>query len=287
MSDGPHPQVPRRRLRVDLRNAREAAGLTQDDVAKAMEWSLSKIIRIEAGSVGISTNDLKALLRLYKITDQRISDELLALARQSRERSWWSSYKDVLSRHYTQLIDYESAATSIHGFQPILVPGLLQTEEYARITIAQLVESLSPKDLDNLVEIRMKRQELHSRRPSPTMFFVIDEAVVRRVVGGKDVMRRQIDHLIAMGARRNVTIELVPFAAGVHPGMQGPFVIMQLPEPAHDDVLYLEGSKGAIVIIDNAEDVAIYQEKFEQLHKLSMSPADTAAYLRKVAEEMN
>jgi transcriptional regulator with XRE-family HTH domain len=285
MNDVPHPQVPRRRLRVDLRNAREAAGLTQDDVARAMEWSLSKIIRIEAGSVGVSSNDLKALLRLYKITDQGISDELLALARQSRERSWWSSYKDVLSRHYTQFIDYESAATSIQAFQPTLVPGLLQTEEYARITIAQLAES--PKDLDNLVEIRMKRQELLHRQPSPTTFFVIDEAVVKRVVGGRDVMRRQIDHLIATGARRNVTVELVPFTAGVHPGMQGPFVIMQLPEPVHDDVLYLEGSKGSMVIIDDPEDVASYQEKFEQLHKLSMNPADTAAYLRKIAEEMN
>lgn len=286
MSDGPHPQVPRRRLRVELRNAREAAAFTQDDVAKAMEWSLSKIIRIEAGSVGVSTNDLKALLRLYKINEQDRTDELLALARQSRERSWWSGYKDLLSLQYIQFIDYESAATAIRGFQPVLVPGLLQTQDYARVTIAQLAERVTPKIIEDLVEIRMKRQELLAREMSPAMLFILDEAVVRRVVGGKDVMRKQIAHLMELNARDNMTIELVPFSAGAHPGMQGPFVIMQLPEPAEDEILYLEGSKGAMVIRDDPEDLASYQEKFEQLRKLAMTPGDTAACLRKIVEEI-
>src|ERR1700683_606310 len=193
MSDSRHPQVPRRRLRAELRGAREAADLTQDDVAKAMEWSLSKIIRIEAGSVGVSSNDLKALIRLYKIDDPNRVDELLALARQSRERSWWSGYKELLNLQYIQFIDYESAATFIHGFQPVLVPGLLQTEGYARVTITQLGENLTPKVIDDLVEIRMKRQELLAQETPPGMSFVLDEAVVRRVVGGGEVSERGVE----------------------------------------------------------------------------------------------
>src|ERR1700689_4204887 len=133
--DGPSPAVQRRRLRAELRKARLEAGLTQDQVAVAMDWSLSKLIRIENGSVGISTNDLKAILRLYKIVEADRTSDLVALARAARERSWWSVYRDVAPPRLLQLIEYEAASFITRNFQPLLVPGLLQTEDYARAVL--------------------------------------------------------------------------------------------------------------------------------------------------------
>src|SRR5690242_3192321 len=152
MGDGPRQVVKRRRLRAELRNARMAADLTQDQVAEAMEWSPSKIIRIEAGSVGVSANDMKALLRLYHITDPERVDELLALARVARERS--TTYKGASSK-LLQYIDYEAAASAIHMFQTVLVPGLLQTEEYARAVITTLKPDAPKAEVEALVRLRM------------------------------------------------------------------------------------------------------------------------------------
>jgi transcriptional regulator with XRE-family HTH domain len=286
MGDSPNPLVPRRRLRAEIRNLRQEVGLTQDQVAEAMDWSLSKVIRIEAGSVGISTNDLKALLRLYKISDPGRVEDLVSLARLARERSWWSTHKDILSPQLIQFIEYEAAASVNRGFQPTLVPGLLQTEEYARAIISELGSPSTPERLDSIVSVRMKRQELLDRADPPTLHFILDEAVIRRVVGGQSVMRRQIHQIIEMAAKPNVTVEVVPFAVGVHPGMQGPFVILEFPDPGDDDVLYLEGFRGDVIIRDVPEDVAAFSVSFERLRKLSLGPDESVSHLGKVADDM-
>ena len=213
--------------------------MTQEQVAAAMDWSLSKVIRIEAGSVGISTNDLKALLRHYKILDDQRIAELVALARAARERSWWQSYRDIASPRLLQFIEYEAAASIIRQFESLLVPGLLQTEEYARVVIEQQAEPSTRERVGGLVEVRMRRQDLLDRDDPPLLFFILDEAVVRRMVGGKAIMRHQILHLVEIANSPNVTIEVIPFSAGVHPGMKGPFVAIEFPDPIDDDVLYL------------------------------------------------
>jgi hypothetical protein len=251
-----------------------------------MDWSLSKVIRIEAGSVGISTNDLKALLLLYKISDPDRVADLVALARQARERTWWSTHKDILSPQLIQFIEYEAAASVNRGFQPTLVPGLLQTEEYARAIISELGNPSTPERLDSIVSVRMKRQELLDRADPPTLHFILDEAVIRRAVGGQSVMRRQIHQIIELAARPNITVEVVPFAVGVHPGMQGPFVILEFPDPGDDDVLYLEGFRGDVIIRDVPDDVAAFSVSFERLRKLSLGPDESATYLGKVADDM-
>ena len=238
-SDDLSPVVQRRRLRIELRKARQDAEQTQEQVAAAMDWSLSKVIRIEAGNVGISTNDLKALLRHYKILDPVRTEELVALARAARERSWWSQYRDAATPQLLQLIGYESAATVRRNFEPLLVPGLLQTEEYAAALIKALDDRIPAARLETLVEIRLRRQELADRANPPLLFFILDEAVVRRLVGGKGVMRRQVRRLIEMTEKPNVTIEVVPFSAGAHPGLKGSFVILEFPDAGDDDVLYL------------------------------------------------
>lgn len=287
-SDGPSPVVQRRRLRAELRKARQEAGLTQEQVAAAMDWSLSKVIRIEAGSVGISTNDLKSLLRHYKLVDEARTDELVMLARAARERSWWSGYRDVAPKGLLQLIGYESAAVIRRNFEPLLVPGLLQTEEYARAVIRQLEERYPAERVDALVELRMRRQELLDRADSPLLFFILDEAVVRRLVGGKAAMRRQVRRLIELADSPNVTIEVVPFSAGVHPGIKGPFVVLEFPDPADDDVLYVESALGDLISRDvpEEEEILAYRETFEQLRTMSLGPEGSLTYLAKLADEM-
>jgi hypothetical protein len=251
-----------------------------------MDWSLSKVIRIEAGTVGISTNDLKALLRHYHVVDPDRTDELVALARAARERAWWNGYRDVAPTGLLQLIGYETAASITRTFEPLLVPGLLQTEEYARAVLRQWEEGAPAGRIDSIVEIRMRRQELLDRADPPLLFFILDEAVVRRLIGGKSVMRRQIRRLVEGAARPNITIEIVPFTAGAHPGLKGPFVVLEFPDPADDDVLYLESARGDLISRDVPEEVPAYREAFEVLRDKSLGPDDSVAYLSKLADEM-
>jgi transcriptional regulator with XRE-family HTH domain len=277
MGDGPRQVVKRRRLRTELRSARVAADLTQDQVAEAMEWSPSKIIRIEAGSVGVSANDMKALLRLYHIADPERVDELLALARVARERS--TTYKGA-SPKLLQFIDYEAAASAIHMFQTVVVPGLLQTEEYARTVISMV----RPREqVEALVKLRMKRQEILARTDPVEFDVIIDEAVIHRQVGGEAVMRRQIHHLVEMANKKNVTLQVVRFNSGAHPGMQGPFVIFEFPDAEDDEVLYLETSHGELIIRDEPDELATHEERLAALRKLSAKPKDSVAFLERVA----
>jgi len=276
-----------------------------------MDWSPSKIIRIEAGSVGISTNDLKALLNLYGIADASRTDELVELAKTAKEHGWWSKYREVLSKGNGQellaLIGYESAATIIRNFESLLVPGLLQTEEYARTVLPQFAgrtqteradtdhaeddddeqDTQDHKRAEKLLEIRMERQAylLRSVEP-PLMFFVLDEAVVRREVGGRPVMRRQINRLLELAHRPYVTIEVVPFTTGAYPGLRGPFVVLEFRAAADDDVLYLENTGGDLIRREEPQQVLPYRETFEQLRKSSLGPEGTKAFLAKIASEM-
>jgi transcriptional regulator with XRE-family HTH domain len=281
------PVVQRRRLRTELRRARLDAGLTQEQVAAAMDWSLSKLIRIENGSVGISTNDLKVILAHYKITDEARNAELLGLARGARERSWWSTYRDVPPR-LIQLIEYESAASIIRNFQPMLIPGLLQTEEYATIMIRNLNPAATAHDVKTGVEIRMRRQQiLQQAAETQLMFFIVDEAAVRRLVAGQKAMRRQIQRLLDESAKPAVTIEVVPFSAGAHPGMQGPFMLFEFPDAEDEDALYLEGPSDSRFNRDDPEEISSFRERFEVLRDLSLGPHGSADFLRRLVNELD
>jgi transcriptional regulator with XRE-family HTH domain len=286
-SDDLSPVVQRRRLRTELRKARQDAGQTQGEVAAAMDWSLSKIIRIEAGIVGISTNDLKALLRHYKIVDPDHVNELIALGRAARERAWWSQYRDVATSGLLQLIGYESAAAVRRNFEPLLVPGLLQTEEYARAVIPVLDERVPQERVDTLVEIRMRRQELMERTNPPELFFILDEAAIRRVVGSRAIMRRQLRSLVELAEKPNVTIEVVPFTAGIHQGMRGSFVVLEFPNAADDDVLYVEDASGGLLNRTDPEEILAFSEVFERLRNVSLGAKDSSTYIDKLADEMN
>ncbi len=252
-----------------------------------MDWSLSKMIRIEAGTVGISTTDLKALLDHYRLDDPDLTSQLVALARAARERSWWSVYRDIASPGLLQLIGYEAASFVIRNFETLLVPGLLQTEDYAHAVLRSMQEEATAERINTWVEIRMRRQEQLDRDDPPLLFFILDEAAVRRLIGGKDVMRRQLHYLVEMADKPNVTIEIVPFSTGAHPGLKGPFVIIEFPDPGDDDVLFLE-ARGDFIRggISEEGEASAHRETFEQLRRLSLSPDDSVAYLAKLADGM-
>jgi len=282
----PDPTVHRRRLRSELRKSREIAGFTQRDTARAMDWSLSKLIRIETGAVSISTNDLRALVAHYGITDQTRVDALLTLARAARERSPWSAYKDLVSPEFVSFLGYESAASVIRNFEPLLIPGLLQTEDYARDVIREL-EGPDKRRVDALTDVRMERQEVLNRDDPPSLHCVLDEAVIRRVVGATDVMRRQLRHLKELAQRPKITIRIMPFSQGMYPRLRVPYVLFEFPDPLDEDILYIENPQGEMIVREAATEEAsnvtpvVYLEVFFQLEQLarqegSMSMIDSA-----------
>lgn len=287
MSDYSSPSVQRRRLRAELKRARQEGGLTQERVASEMDWSLSKIIRVESGASGVSDNDLKALLRLYRVTDPGHVDRLVALAQAARERSWWSVYRDVAPSSLLQLIEYESVAAAVRQFETEFIPGILQTEDYARAVIQDYYdERPGAERLRALVELRIRRAELFDGDNAPWFQFMLDEAVVHRLVGGPSLMRRQLSRLIELAEKPNIGIEIIPFSAGLHPGMKGPFEIIEFADPSESDTVFLENPRGDIVIVD-PEEALSYREAFERLGKTSLGPRDSLTRLARIVEEVS
>jgi transcriptional regulator with XRE-family HTH domain len=286
MAEGGSPLVQRRRLRAELKKARYESRLTQEQVASEMDWSLSKIIRIESASSGISANDLKALLQLYGVKDPGEVGSLIALARAARERSWWSKYRDVAPQSLLQLIEYESAAHTIRQFETLLIPGILQTEDYVRAVIQNFHDERPGSDkLRALVELHVRRGELFDGDNAPSFHFMLDEAVVRRLVGGASVMRRQLTRLLEVADKPNITVEVVPFSVGLHVGMTGPFEVIEFADPLDRDIAFLESPRGDI-ISDDPEETLSYREVFETLGKASLGPRDSLTHIARIADEM-
>ena len=280
--------IQRGRLTRELRRIRKDAGMTQDQVAAEMEWSLSKLIRIEGGGVSISISDLRSLLALYQITDEGQVAELVDLARAARQRAWFTAYRDITSPQYVTFVGYEAAASIVRQFEPTLIPGQLQTEEYARaVTLEYAADRV-----DKLVEVRIRRQEL-LEEPRRQFFFILDEAVIRRQVGAPTnpgVMRRQLRSLVESARQPNITIEIVPFSAGVHPGMKGPFTLLEFPGD-DEDVLYLENARGggsnpSALLTGEDPQILTHREAFERLREQSLGPKESAELISQVAEGM-
>jgi transcriptional regulator with XRE-family HTH domain len=283
MSDSLSPLVPRRRIRSELRRARQEAGLTQDAVATEMDWSLSKIIRIETGAVGISTNDLTALLRLYNIADPRRTKELVSLARAARQQSWWSGYRDTAPPTFFTYIEYEASASAIRQYEPILIPGLLQTRRYAHAVVSRYRRSFTTGEVKARVDLRMKRQQLLEQSTAPSLYVILDEAAIHRLVGEKSLRDEQLAHLISLASRSNVTIEIIPFSAGLHSGMAEMFTILEFDNESDGDILYFESARDSLFSRDDAEEISIYREMFEGLRRASLGPAGSLGFLKKTA----
>lgn len=282
------PAIGRRRLRIELRRAREAASLTQEQVVRELDWSLSKLIRIETGAVGVSTTDLRALLQLYGITDSDRVTELTEIARASRRKpTWWSAYRDLIPEGLRKLAELEGAASVVRTFHPLLIPGPLQTAEYARAIITaggplQFTEG----EVERYVEFRMVRKRELFGSGDRRVTMLLGEASVRQVIGGPDVMRGQLESL-RKGAQAGLTVRVVPFDAGAHAGLSGAFTLLEFPDPIDDDVLCVDAvGLHNIIERDDAKLVSDYQAAFSHLETLVLDSEQTAALLGKIIDEL-
>ena len=286
MADDASPLVQRRRLSAELRNLRQEKKLTQQEVAKAMEWSLSKMIRVENAETSISVNDLKVLLDYYGIKDKETTAELIALAHAARKRGWWrgQSYSKVAPTELLKLIDYESAASSIRQFETMYVPGILQTRDYAR---AVLRNFYADEPAEEMVDLRTRREAqftVLTREDAAQFTFLLDEPVIQRLAGGLSVMRQQLQRLVDLAELPNVTIRVVPFSAGLHPG-SGPFEIIQFADADDEYAVFIETARGDF-ITDNAEDTQKYLEVFDRIMQISLGPEDSVTRIHEVAKAM-
>ena len=242
--------------------------MTQREAAQSLDWSLSKLIRVETGAVGLSVTDLRAMLQLYGVADKKLIKELSEAARGSRASSWWSSYRDLLSPQFALYLGHESSASSLHVFHPFLIPGLLHTDEYA-FELASVHRD--EKEARRVVELRLKRQQLlFSRSESLDVHFVINEEALYRQIGGPAVLRRQLEHLADIRKQAPQLIQIVPFSVGVHPGVLGPFIILGFAD-ATDDMVFVEGASGDLVSRDDGERISQFIEDFEVMRGLALS----------------
>jgi transcriptional regulator with XRE-family HTH domain len=288
MTSTPAPSVDRRRLRTILRREREKAQMTQDQVAIAMDWSLSKIIRIESGIVNISTNDLRALLDLYAVATTT-KDELIELARAARRPPWWAEYRDSMSPQLVSYIGLEPHAAELHFFHNTLIPGILQTRAYAYAAIhGSAPEALDPAVADLQLEVRVRRQAEFFDQPSPPrLVVVLDEAAIRRQVGGPATLAKQLNHLIDLSHRPDVTIRIIPFTHGAHAGAFGPYIIMDFADPQSEpSVLFTEGASEEGMVREKPEVIDVYRRSFDQLSDSSLDPVKSIEFIGRVRDEL-
>jgi transcriptional regulator with XRE-family HTH domain len=283
---GQGPTTIRRRLRAELRNLRLAKGMSIEDVTNEVEWSTSKLVRIEGGQVGISVSDLNALLAVYGVDEGARKEELRRLARATRQRTWWSAYQRYIPAPYLEFIGAESDAARIRHYHPTVVPGLLQTPAYAKAVIeATVLEPLPPEVAKARNQVRLLRQEHVLERPEPpSVTVMLDEAVLRRPVGGQTTMREQLDHLIRLAERQTITILVIPFVAGPHPGLVGAFALMEYDDPANDDVLCLETATRDVILRDQPDLVNQYRKAADRLKQMGLPEPESVKFIAQVRE---
>ncbi|WP_155369884.1 helix-turn-helix domain-containing protein [Catellatospora vulcania] len=286
------PAVARLRLRHALRSAREGSDYTQEQVASELEWSLSKVIRIENGTVRMTVTDVRALMQLYGIDDASEMSEMESLVRASRQRSWWTQYgSEVMSGRFATYIGLEDGASALAMYQALVVPGLLQTEAYARAVIAGLrMPEEDTRNHETYLDIRLRRQEnVLQRKDPPQIHAVLDEAVLRRINGGVGVQRDQLLHLVSLGAAPHIHLRVLPLSTGIHT-MESTFVLLSF--PFGEDVVYLElnsalaGDPDRGQFLDRGEVAAPYRDTFTMLTGAALSEADSLAFIAKVAGDL-
>lgn len=280
MAQGGTPVVQQRRLRAELRRARDAAGRTQKDVAGALGWSTSKVIRIETGAVAVSTSDVMALLHYYGIKDDR-AEELLAVTR-AKEEMWWDKYA-YFGQAFLNMLSYETSASHIRQFQNLVVPGLLQTREYAQA----VMEAYTPdsKMVADGMTVRMRRQDLLTE-DGPEYTVVLDESVVRRRVKDTRVQLDQLVKLRKQAGHPRISIQVVPFTAGVVAAMRVSFAIFEFPSDEEDHVVNIEHPHQMALIRDDAEVASDYLESFSDLQDIALSTEESAKFLDTLIDEL-
>ncbi|WP_051754806.1 helix-turn-helix domain-containing protein [Kitasatospora purpeofusca] len=278
------PTVLRRRLGSELGKLRSSRDLSAKDVAAALGWSASKLSRIESGLVSLQERDAAKLLAHYGISSPQEVKQFLSLTRQSRQQGWWHAYGDALPDWFRAYVGFESDATKIVTYQCELVPGLLQTETYARHVIRAMNPTESTTEVERRVALRMDRQQILDRPDPPQFWAIIGEAVIRRPVGNGTAMAEQLNHLAAMADERpNITVQILPFSAGAHAAMGSSFSVLSFSD-IPGSVAYSEATTSS-TYAERPSEVARHQDVFLRLMASSVQPEKSITWLRKVAEE--
>ncbi len=265
------PTVRRRELGALLRKLRLENGLTVEQAAERLLFSMSKLSRIETGHGAATLRDVRDLCDLYGVTDEGERDRMMTLAAESKQQAWWQSY----DLGYATYVGLEAEAVSISAFQSSVVHGLLQTADYARAGHEGVMPRLAPDQIELQIEAKLTRQRILTRDNPPRFAVVLDEAALRRMAGGRQVMAAQLTKILDMSALPNVTVQVLPFELGYHPAVESNFNILELPDPA-PDVVFVEGLIGSSYL-ERADDLKRYREIFHRLQSMALNPKETAA----------
>jgi transcriptional regulator with XRE-family HTH domain len=271
------PSVRLRRLASELRRLRAAADLSGEDVFEATAVNKSTLYRIEAAKGRPHRRTLITLLALYKATDEE-SEYLLALLKEAGNQGWLQPYHSELPEEYTAYISFESEARAVRTYESLFIPGLLQTEDYARAVVRGTLPVATDTEVEDRVRARVERQSLLVGRSRLTFWAVVDEAAIRRSVGGPEVMRAQLAHLLEVSGAPNITLQVIPFGAGAHPGMAGQFILLEFPDRMDADLIYIDSMAGDL-FLDNEADVRRYRSMFDMLVAMALSPKDSTALI--------
>ncbi|CAM5635149.1 helix-turn-helix domain-containing protein [Streptomyces hirsutus] len=275
------PAVRRRKLGAELRSLRTSAGFTSGEAARLVGWHQSKVSRIETGTSGVKPADVRLLLDAYGLADVQLRELLLVLAGSDDNggrHHWWHAYRGVLPPTYRDFISLESQASAMRTLETTVVPGLLQTPEYARAVTEAALEGASEERLDTLVEVRLARQDVLRADPPLELSAVLDEAVLRRQVGGPGVMTRQLERLVEAARLPQVRLQVLPFTAGAHIGVTGPFVIFSFSRTSDLDVVVLDHLTSSLYL-EWKEDLRAYSEAFNALSVHALSPEDSLDFI--------
>jgi DNA-binding XRE family transcriptional regulator len=278
------PTVGRMLIGSTLRRLRAENGITRDEAADAIRASAWKIHRMENGQVGFKDRDLVDLLRLYGVTDQEEIAALLQISRAANSPGWWFRYGDVVPPWFRTYIDLESAASLIRTYQAQLVPGLLQTADYARATIAGMLLSRSPEEVERRITLKLARQQILKRPDGPRLWAVVDEAALRRPVGGEEVMREQLKQLIDAANLPSVVLQVLPISVGAHTAMAGAFTILRFADLELPDIVYVEHLTNA-QYLDKRDDVNPYLHVIDSLSTSAAPPRKTLDILHAILRE--
>lgn len=280
----PTPTLRLRRLAAELRRLRADAGLTREDVAERTRINEATLYRIETAKARPQTRTLVALLELYGVPESEQA-ELVALSRQSAEQSWLRSFSTELPEPYTTYISFEGEAKSLLNYECLFVPGLLQTEDYAREALRRGMPSATKEEIQRLLEARMSRQAILTRDPPLKLWTIVDEAVLHRPVGGTDVMRVQLEALAEAADQPSVTVQALPYDVGGHPGMAGSFVVLQFGDSGASDVVYIESQAGDL-FLESETDLSRFGSIFEYLRALALPPDASVSLIQNIARSL-
>jgi transcriptional regulator with XRE-family HTH domain len=280
------PTVRRRRLGAELRRLREAHSLKLEEVAEQLGLAPSTLSRIETGKAPTKSAYLTAMLGMYHVEDPAARKVLVDMAREGHRKGWWSIYDDVLPSGFDIYVGLEAEASALRSYETEVVHGLLQTTDYALAVLRELRPRDSEEQISRVVDLRMQRQRLLDQDPPLDLWLILDEGAIRRDIGGFEVMRPQLEHLIQASRWPNVTLQLLAFEAGAHAGLTGPFSILEFPEPGDSDVAYTE-SVGGMIYLEKEREVRACAEAFDRMRAAALSPAASVELIQQVLEQLS